>query len=94
MIAVALVVLRQGFRFDVMSGPMGDHGLYNTSAAAAIDGTGRRWFNPRKLCMLCMALVIVSCVLAPFSPNFVFVCVAPARSWRWGLRLRTQTQSS
>jgi MFS family permease len=35
-------------------------------------------FGPRRLFMLGMALVAVTCALAPFSPNFVFVCIARA----------------
>lgn len=63
--------------------------FYITSAAGQpLMGRLADRFGPRKLFMLGMALVIVSCGLAPFSPNFVFVCIARAL-WRWERRRRT-----
>ncbi|MFC9351509.1 MFS transporter [Arthrobacter sp. NPDC057013] len=79
MIAVALVVLREDFRLDVATVTWVITAFYITSAAGQpLMGRLADRFGPRKLFMLGMALVIVSCALAPFSPNFVFVCIARA----------------
>jgi MFS family permease len=79
MIAVALVVLREDFRLDVATVTWVITAFYITSAAGqALMGRLADRFGPRKLFMLGMALVAVSCALAPFSPNFAFVCIARA----------------
>jgi MFS family permease len=79
MIAVALVVLREDFRLDVATVTWVITAFYITSAAGQpLMGRLADRFGPRKLFMLGMALVAVTCALAPFSPNFVFVCIARA----------------
>ncbi|MFF2317563.1 MFS transporter [Arthrobacter sp. NPDC058097] len=79
MIAVALVVLREDFRLDVATVTWVITAFYITSAAGQpLMGRLADRFGPRKLFMLGMGLVAVSCALAPFSPNFVFVCIARA----------------
>jgi MFS family permease len=79
MIAVALVVLREDFRLDVATVTWVITAFYITSAAGQpLMGRLADRFGPRRLFMLGMALVAVTCALAPFSPNFVFVCIARA----------------
>lgn len=79
MIAVALVVLREDFRLDVATVTWVITAFYITSAAGQpLMGRLADRFGPRRLLMLGMALVAVTCALAPFSPNFGFVCIARA----------------
>src|SRR6476620_7138769 len=79
MIAVALVVLRADFALDVATVTWVVTSFYLTSAAGQpLMGRLTDRFGPRRLFMLGMALVAVTCALAPFSPNFVFVCIARA----------------
>jgi MFS family permease len=79
MIAVALVVLRADFGLDVATVTWVITAFYLTSAAGQpLMGRLADRFGPRRLFMLGMALVAVTCALAAFSPNFVLVCVARA----------------
>ncbi|WP_457972345.1 MFS transporter [Arthrobacter sp. D1-17] len=79
MIAVALVVLREDFRLDVATVTWVITAFYITSAAGQpLMGRLADRFGPRRLFMLGMGLVAATCALAPFSPNFVFVCIARA----------------
>lgn len=79
MIAVALVVLRADFGLDVATVTWVITAFYLTSAAGQpLMGRLADRFGPRRLFMLGMALVAVTCALAPFSPNFALVCVARA----------------
>ncbi|HSN37217.1 MAG TPA: MFS transporter, partial [Arthrobacter sp.] len=53
--------------------------FYLTSAAGQpLMGRLADRFGPRRLFMLGMALVAVTCALAPFAPNFLLLCVARA----------------
>lgn len=79
MIAVALVVLRADFGLDVASVTWVITVFYLTSAAGQpVMGRLADRFGPRRLYLFGMALVAVTCALAPFSPNFLLVCVARA----------------
>jgi MFS family permease len=79
MIAVALVVLRADFGLDVATVTWVITAFYLTSAAGQpLMGRFADRFGPRKLFMLGMALVAVTCALAPFAPNFALLCVARA----------------
>jgi MFS family permease len=79
MIAVALVVLRADFRLDVATVTWVITAFYLTSAAGQpLMGRLADRFGPRRLFMLGMAIVAATCALAPFSPNFLLVCVARA----------------
>ncbi|QYF91131.1 MFS transporter [Arthrobacter sp. PAMC25284] len=79
MIAVALVVLRADFGLDVATVTWVITAFYLTSAAGQpLMGRLADRFGPRRLFMLGMALVAVTCALAPFAPNFAVLCVARA----------------
>ncbi|SFT95595.1 MFS transporter [Arthrobacter sp. ov118] len=79
MIAVALVVLRADFGLDVATVTWVITAFYLTSAAGQpLMGRFADRFGPRRLFMLGMALVVVTCSLAPFAPNFALLCVARA----------------
>lgn len=79
MIAVALVVLREDFQLDVAMVTWVITAFYLTSAAGQpLMGRLADRFGPRRLFTLGMAVVAVTCALAPFSPNFALVCVARA----------------
>ena len=79
MIAVALVVLREDFGLDVATVTWVITAFYLTSAAGQpLMGRLADRFGPRRLFLLGMALVAVTCALAPFAPNFALLCVARA----------------
>ncbi|WP_427173769.1 MFS transporter [Arthrobacter sp. 92] len=79
MIAVALVVLRADFSLDVATVTWVITSFYLTSSAGQpLMGRFADRFGPRRLFLLGMASVAVTCALAPFSPNFVLLCVARA----------------
>jgi MFS family permease len=79
MIAVALVVLRADFGLDVATVTWVITSFYLSSAAGQpLMGRLADRFGPRRMFMLGMALVAVTCALAPFSPNFALLCVARA----------------
>jgi MFS family permease len=79
MIAVALVVLRADFGLDVATVTWVITAFYLTSAAAQpLMGRLADRFGPRRLFILGMAVVAVTCALAPFAPNFALLCVARA----------------
>lgn len=79
MIAVALVVLREDFALDVATVTWVVTAFYLTSAAGQpLMGRLADRFGPRRLFLLGMALVVATCALAPFAPNFALVCVARA----------------
>lgn len=79
MIAVALVVLRADFALDVATVTWVVTSFYLTSAAGQpLMGRLADRFGPRRLFLLGMALVAVTCALAPFAPNFALLCVARA----------------
>ncbi|MET4589711.1 MFS family permease [Arthrobacter sp. 754] len=79
MIAVALVVLRADFGLDVATVTWVVTSFYLSSAAGQpLMGRLADRFGPRRMFMLGMALVAVTCALAPFSPNFALLCVARA----------------
>ncbi len=79
MIAVALVVLRADFALDVATVTWVITSFYLTSAAGQpLMGRLADRFGPRRLFLLGMALVAVTCALAPFAPNFALLCVARA----------------
>ncbi|MHA7223130.1 MFS transporter [Arthrobacter sp. RHLT1-20] len=79
MIAVALVVLRADFGLDVATVTWVITSFYLTSAAGQpLMGRLADRFGPRRLFMFGMAVVAVTCALAPFAPNFAVLCVARA----------------
>ncbi|GGI87753.1 MFS transporter [Pseudarthrobacter scleromae] len=79
MIAVALVVLRADFGLDVAAVTWVVTSFYLASAAGQpVMGRLADRFGPRRMFMLGMALVAVTCALAPLAPNFVLLCVARA----------------
>jgi MFS family permease len=79
MIAVALVVLREDFGLDVATVTWVITAFYLTSAAGQpLMGRLADRFGPRRLFLLGMVLVAVTCALAPFAPNFALLCVARA----------------
>jgi MFS family permease len=79
MIAVALVVLRADFGLDVATVTWVITAFYLTSAAGQpLMGRLADRFGPRRLFMLGMAVVAVTCAVAPFAPNFAVLCVARA----------------
>lgn len=79
MIAVALVVLRGDFGLDVAAVTWVVTSFYLASAAGQpVMGRLADRFGPRRMFMLGMALVAVTCALAPFAPNFALLCVARA----------------
>jgi MFS family permease len=79
MIAVALVVLRADFGLDVATVTWVITAFYLTSAAGQpLMGRLADRFGPRRLFMFGMALVTVTCAVAPFAPNFALLCVARA----------------
>lgn len=79
MIAVALVVLRADFGLDVAAVTWVITSFYLSSAAGQpLMGRLADRFGPRRMFTLGMALVAVTCALAPFSPNFALLCVARA----------------
>ncbi len=79
MIAVALVVLRADFGLDVAAVTWVVTSFYLASAAGQpVMGRLADRFGPRRMFMLGMALVFVTCALAPLAPNFALLCVARA----------------
>ena len=79
MIAVALVVLRDDFGLDVAGVTWVITVFYLASAAGQpVMGRLADRFGPRKLYLLGMAVVAATCAIAPFSPNFLLLCVARA----------------
>ncbi|MBO1266640.1 MFS transporter [Arthrobacter cavernae] len=79
MIAVALVVLREDFALDVATVTWVITSFYLASAAGQpLMGRLADRFGPRRLFTFGMALVAVTCAVAPFLPNFALVCVARA----------------
>jgi MFS family permease len=79
MIAVALVVLRADFELDVAAVTWVITSFYLSSAAGQpLMGRLADRFGPRRMFMLGMGLVAVTCALAPFSPSFALLCVARA----------------
>ncbi|UVJ40554.1 MFS transporter [Arthrobacter sp. CJ23] len=79
MIAVALVVLREDFALDVGTVTWVITSFYLASAAGQpLMGRLADRFGPRRLFTFGMALVVVTCAVAPFLPNFALVCVARA----------------
>jgi len=79
MIAVALVVLREDFGLDVATVTWVITSFYLASAAGQpLMGRLADRFGPRRMFMLGMGTVAVTCALAPFSPNFALLCVARA----------------
>ena len=79
MIAVALVVLRADFGLDVAAVTWVITSFYLSSAAGQpLMGRLADRFGPRRMFMLGMGLVAVTCSLSPFSPNFALLCVARA----------------
>ncbi|HJV98570.1 MAG TPA: MFS transporter [Arthrobacter sp.] len=79
MIAVALVVLRGDFGLDVATVTWVITSFYLASAAGQpLMGRLADRFGPRRMFMLGMGTVAVTCALAPFSPNFALLCVARA----------------
>ncbi|MBT2533035.1 MFS transporter [Arthrobacter sp. ISL-48] len=79
MIAVALVVLRADFGLDVAAVTWVITSFYLSSAAGQpLMGRLADRFGPRRMFMLGMGLVAVTCAFAPFSPNFALLCVARA----------------
>ena len=79
MIAVALVVLRADFGLDVAAVTWVVTSFYLASAAGQpVMGRLADRFGPRRMFMLGMALVAVTCAVAPLAPNFALLCVARA----------------
>lgn len=79
MIAVALVVLRADFGLDVAAVTWVITSFYLASAAGQpVMGRLADRFGPRRMFMLGMGTVAITCALAPFSPNFALLCVARA----------------
>ncbi|MFJ6312589.1 MFS transporter [Pseudarthrobacter oxydans] len=79
MIAVALVVLRADFGLDVAAVTWVVTSFYLASAAGQpVMGRLADRFGPRRMFMLGMALVALTCALAPFAPNFALLCVTRA----------------
>lgn len=77
MIAVALVMLRRDFGLDVATVTWVITVFYLASAAGQpLMGRLADRFGPRRMFCLGMALVAVSCALAPLTGNFLLVCVA------------------
>jgi MFS family permease len=76
MIAVALVVLRTDFGLDIAAVTWVITSFYLTSAAGQpLMGRLADRFGPRRLFMFGMILVVASCALAPFAPNFLILCM-------------------
>ena len=79
MIAVALVVLRADFGLDVAAVTWVVTSFYLASAAGQpVMGRLADRFGPRRMFMLGMGLVALTCALAPLAPNFALLCVARA----------------
>lgn len=79
MIAVALVVLRADFGLDVAAVTWIITSFYLASAAGQpVMGRLADRFGPRRMFLLGMTLVTVTCALAPLAPNFALLCVARA----------------
>ncbi|MDF2050447.1 MFS transporter [Arthrobacter sp. Cr_A7] len=79
MIAVALVVLRADFGLDVAAVTWVVTSFYLASAAGQpVMGRLADRFGPRRMFMLGMALVALTCALAQLAPNFALLCVARA----------------
>lgn len=79
MIAVALVVLRADFGLDIAAVTWVVTSFYLASAAGQpVMGRLADRFGPRRMFMLGMGLVAITCALAPFAPNFALLCVARA----------------
>jgi MFS family permease len=79
MIAVALVVLRADFGLDVAAVTWVITSFYLSSAAGQpLMGRLADRFGPRRMFMLGMGLVAVTCAFAPFAPNFALLCLARA----------------
>ncbi len=77
MIAVALVVLREDFGLDVATVTWVITAFYLASSAAQpLMGRLADRFGPKRLFTFGMAVVAVTCALAPFASNFTLVCVA------------------
>ncbi|MCX7521477.1 MFS transporter [Microbacterium sp. STN6] len=77
MIAVALVQLRDDFDLTVVQVTWVITCFYLASAALQpVIGRMADRFGPRRLFVSGMAVVAVTCVLAPFSPTFALVCVS------------------
>ncbi|QDG60896.1 MFS transporter [Pseudarthrobacter sp. NIBRBAC000502771] len=79
MIAVALVVLRADFGLDVAAVTWVVTSFYLASAAGQpVMGRLADRFGPRRMFLLGMGLVAITCALAPLAPNFALLCVARA----------------
>ena len=79
MIAVALVVLRADFGLDVAAVTWVVTSFYLASAAGQpVMGRLADRFGPRRMFLMGMGLVAVTCALAPLAPNFALLCVARA----------------
>ncbi|MEE2523288.1 MFS transporter [Pseudarthrobacter sp. J64] len=77
MFAVALVVLREDFGLDVATVTWVITSFYLASAAGQpLMGRLADRFGPQRLFSFGMLLVVVSCAVAPFLPNFFLLCVA------------------
>lgn len=75
MIAIALLTLRETFGLDVLTVTWVITAFYLASAAGQplMGRLGDR-FGPRRLFIFGMCVVVITCALTPFSPNFWFVC--------------------
>jgi MFS family permease len=79
MIAVALVVLRADFGLDVATVTWVITSFYLSSAAGQpLMGRLADRFGARRMFMLGMGLMALTCAFAPFSPNFAVLCVVRA----------------
>ncbi len=77
MIAVALVILRKDFGLDVATVTWVITAFYLASAAGQpLMGRFADRFGPKRLFSFGMALVAVTCILAPFAGNFFLLCLA------------------
>nr|WP_179390366.1 MFS transporter [Psychromicrobium silvestre] len=77
MIAVALVMLRGDFKLDVATVTWVITAFYLTSAAGQpLMGRLADRFGPKRLFTFGMALVAVTCAVAPFAGSFFLVCLA------------------
>ncbi len=79
MIAVALVLLRSDFGLSVAAVTWVVTAFYLASAAGQpVMGRLADRFGPRRMFMLGMGLVAITCAVAPLAPNFALLCVARA----------------